>query len=136
MMLGSSTTKVENYSAQIKSVNGKFTMDISITKVDKPVLMYVENPYFKTLLKKHSHLDWVKVHDYDKQQLPIHVVLGASEYTAIKTKTAPRVGLPGEPVAENTHLGWTIISPGQEVDTSPLLLTQSMSSFAVWTCLD
>ena len=129
MMLGSSATKVENYSAQIKSTNGKFTMDVSVTKVDKPVLMYVENPQFKTLLKKHSHLDGVKVHDYDnKQQLPIHVVLGASEYAAIKTKTAPRVGSPGEPVAEKTHLGWTIISPGREVDTSPLLLTRSTSN--------
>ena len=129
IMLGSSTTKVENYSAQIKSINGKFTMDVSVTKVGKPVLMYVENPQFKTLLKKHSHLDGVKVHDYDdKQKLPIHVVLGAGEYAAIKTKTAPRVGSPGEPVAEKTHLGWTIISPGREVDTSPLLLTRSTSN--------
>lgn len=64
-------------------------MDINVTKVDKPVLTYVENPNYKTLSKKHLRLDGVKVHDVSdvKQQLPIHVVLEASEYAAIKTKT-------------------------------------------------
>ena len=47
-----------------------------------------------------------------KKELPAHVILGASDYLRIKTMTKPRIGQPGEPVAEKTQLGWTIISPG------------------------
>ena len=55
----------------------------------------------------------------------MHVVLGASEYARIKTKCGQKVGLPGEPVAEKTALGWTIMSHGRETDSSKMLLTQT-----------
>ena len=51
-------------------------------------------------------------------------MLGPSEYATIKTSTVQRVGKPGQPVAEKTLLGWTLMSPGRE-DVSPMLLTQS-----------
>ena len=128
MMLGSTTTKVEIYNVKIKSIDGDFSMDVNVTKVDKPQLMHLDNPNYETLLKKHSYLNGVQINDVDvNPHLPVHVVLGASEYAAIKTKTAPRVGSPGQPVAERTLLGWTIMSPGREVDTAPLLLTSSKS---------
>ena len=45
-------------------------------------------------------------HDDDtKSELPVHLILGASEYAQIKTETKPRVGQPGEPVAEQTRFG-------------------------------
>ena len=47
--------------------------------------------------------------------LPAHLILGASEIAKIKTDQAPRVGSPGEPVAEMTRFGWTIMSPGEEL---------------------
>ena len=43
-----------------------------------------------------------------KDELPIHLILGSSEYTQIKMSTFPRLGQKGEPVAENTRLGWII----------------------------
>ena len=46
------------------------------------------------------HLDEVKMIDNDEKAQPVHVVLGASEYARIKTKSEQKVGLPGEPVAE------------------------------------
>ena len=52
-------------------------------------------------------------------------MLGASEYARIKTKCGQKVGLPGEPVAEKTTLGWTIMSHGRETDSSKMLLTQT-----------
>ena len=48
-----------------------------------------------------------------KQELPKHVILGASEYEELKTSTVLRVGEPGEPVAELISFGWTIMSKGQ-----------------------
>ena len=62
-----------------------------------------------------------------KMQLPIHLVLGASKYTRIKTRSAPRIALSSQPVAEKTTLGWTIMSPGLENETSTTFLTQATS---------
>jgi hypothetical protein len=50
-------------------------------------------------------------------------VIGASDYAKIKTTTSQKVGQPGQPVAEKTVLGWTLMSPGKE--EGPILLTQS-----------
>jgi hypothetical protein len=44
----------------------------------------------------------------EKPELPVHLILGASEYAKIKTETRPRVGKPGDPVAEFTRFGWTL----------------------------
>ena len=91
--------------------------------------MTLDNPNYEALLSKYSHLKGVKIDDRDnKPQLPIHVVLGVNEYATIKTRTAPRVGTPGQPVAERTLIGWTMMSPGREEVTSPLLLTESTST--------
>ena len=41
--------------------------------------------------------------DHDpKEELPVHVVLGANEFSKIKMKEVPRVGMASEPVAELT----------------------------------
>ena len=62
-----------------------------------------------------------------KPEFPIHLVPGASEYAKIKTVRMPRVGQPGEPIAELTRFGWTVMSPGKEVDLTPMFLTQTSS---------
>ena len=69
------------------------------------------------------------MHDNDeKPELPVHLILGASEYARIKTETKPKIGQPSEPVAELTKFGWTILSPGKETNlTTKMLLTQTAS---------
>ena len=41
--------------------------------------------------------------------LPIHVILGANEYSKIKTAGYQRAGAVGEPIAKQTRFGWTIM---------------------------
>ena len=126
MMLGSSTTNVEVYSATLGAVNGSFSMNIELTKVHKPQLLTLENPNYASLLTNYSHLKGVQIEDIDtRPQIPIHVDLGVSDYATIKTSPAQRVGKLGQPVAEKTLLGWTLMSPGREDVGSPVLLTQS-----------
>ena len=55
-----------------------------------------------------------------KKKLPVHVILGASDNSRIKTMTKPR-----EPVAGKTQLEWTIISPSRESGLSNMLLTRN-----------
>ena len=81
-----------------------------------------------TTLAKFPHLNGVKMHDNDeKPELPVHLILGASEYARIKTETKPKLGRPNEPVAELTRFGWTILSPGKEIDLTRMLSTQTAS---------
>lgn len=44
MMLGSTATKVQIYIVKIKSIDGDFSVDVNVTKVDKPQLMHLDNP--------------------------------------------------------------------------------------------
>ena len=63
-----------------------------------------------------------------KKVLPIHVILGANEYTKINMAGYQRVGEIGEPIAEQTRFGWTIMSSGAEVDIENMFLTQTSAA--------
>ena len=86
----------------------------------------INNPHYQKIIESYAHLKGVETTDCDpKPYLPTHLILGASEYTGIKTSELRRVGLLGEPVAEKTKLGCTIMSPGTEIDNTNMLRTQT-----------
>ena len=88
-----------------------------MTKVDRRTLLSLGNPRYKELVERYDHLKEVTMDDVDeKEELPVHLILGTNEYAQIKTETRPKIGKPGEPIAELTRLGWTIMSPGSESD--------------------
>lgn len=63
-----------------------------------------------------------------KPELPIHIIPGESKYAKIKTESIPKIGRSGKPVVELKKLGWTIMSPGKEVDLSNMFLTQTAAA--------
>ena len=124
MMMTTTRTNVEVHKINVTHLSGGFRLEV--TKVNRSVLLALDNPRYPTLITQYAHLQGVTIDDTDtKPQFPVHLILGISEYTKIKTKTAPKVGNPGEPVAELTKLGWTIMSPGNEANLSQMLLTQT-----------
>ena len=129
MMMQTTRQEIEIHQVEVKSLSRKFTLKTEVMKVNRGVLLTLDNPQYLDLLTQYSHLKGVVMDDTDtKQELPVHLILGTSEYTKIKTKTTPKLGKPGEPVAEFTQLGWTIMSPGKEADLTKMLLTQTTSS--------
>lgn len=60
MMLGSTTTRVEIYATNIKSLDQKFELGIEVSKVDKPELMTLPNPNYNHLLEKYKYLNGAK----------------------------------------------------------------------------
>ena len=42
----------------------------------------------------------------------MHLILVAREYAKLRTESAPKIGEPGEPVAQLTKFGWIMMSPG------------------------
>ena len=126
MMLGTKKTVLEVYAAELKSIDGDFSMTTEITKLDKPVVTEAPNPDLVGIIGKYAHLKGVNIADVSKkEQLPIHLVLGAGDYNAVKLEEPQRVGKPGEPTAENTRFGWTLMAPGKGEDSSKLYFAQT-----------
>ena len=126
MLMSSKQARLETYEVKIESTTNKFTITTNLIKVDKPELLFIENPNYENLVQSYPHLKGVKIEDRDKKaKLPVHVVLGNGDYSRIKTETRPRVGKDMEPVAELTQLGWFLMSPGKEFNRKRMLLTQT-----------
>ena len=64
----------------------------------------------------------------EKEQLPVHVILGASDFDKIKMEKVRRVGKIGEPFAELIKMGWVMMSPARESDIVSALYTQTSIS--------
>ena len=129
MMMQASNREIAIYDVVISSLTGEFqlrTEVTEVTKVDRDTLLSLGNPRYKDLLEQYDHVKGVTMDDVDdKEELPVHLILGTNEYAQIKTETTPKIGKPGEPIAELTRLGWTIMSPGSESDLTSMFLTQT-----------
>ena len=126
MMLGASSRVMEVYRVKLNTVRGNFEMEVEVTKVEKPHLIMIDNPRYKKLVEKHPHLKGVIMDDNDERpRLPVHIILGHRECPRISITEPQRVEREWDPVASYTKLGWTITSPGKEIDTTSMLLTQT-----------
>ena len=64
--------------------------------------------------------------DHDtKKVLPVHVILGAGDYTKIKTQERVRGGQPGKPLVELTRLGWVVVFPGQQSGLTNIMFSKT-----------
>ena len=62
-----------------------------------------------------------------KPELPIHVILRASDYVKMKMQKCPRIGKINEPIAQQTEMDWVIMSPGRESDLSQFTIYKKIS---------
>ena len=77
MLMSSKLERLETYETEIQSVDGDFSMQVDLIKVNKSELLSIDNPYYKVQVDTYPHLKGVHIHDDDaKPQLPVHVVLG------------------------------------------------------------
>ena len=78
-------------------------MAVEVTKVDKGELLILENPKYQEVIARNPHLSGVVMNDVDtKSRLPVHIILGAGDFAKLKTESVPKIGEPGQPVAELT----------------------------------
>ena len=115
MMMNSTTNNIQVFKVQIENNHRDVLFEPESHKVERRELLKLTNPHYIDLIKSYHHLRGITMdNNNQKEELPVHLILGASGYSRIKTITKPRIGLLGEPVAEKTQLGWTIILPGRE----------------------
>ena len=128
-MISTTTWKVEGFQVKLQSLNEHFSIEVEAGGVDKGKLLTTSNPKYQEIIHKYSHLHGVEILDKgDKNELPVHMILGASTYSRIKTPTKPRIGKPGDPIAELTKVGWAVMSPGHEADLSNMFFAKSSSA--------
>ena len=126
---GTITKHVEVYNLSVSDTQGKFSIPVSVAKVDRRDLLSVGNPNYPDLISRYQHLQGVCIEDTDtKPCLPVHLILGAAGYSKIKTSQPERTGSVGDPVAEYTRFGWTIMSPGVETNLDSIFLAQTARS--------
>ena len=110
----------------IENLSGNFHLRTEITKVNRGVPLTLTNPWYKDILAEYNHLREVEIDDVDlKKELPVHLILGTSEYARIKTETTPKMGKPAEPIAELTRFGRIFMSSGSEPLLTQMFLTQT-----------
>ena len=86
-IVGIVTKRTETYNAQVSDTKGNNAISVRVTRVDRAELLSVENPNYKEMISKYRHLKGVTMEDTDtKSLLPVHVILGASDYAKIKTR--------------------------------------------------
>ena len=117
MLLGVTTTKPSEYDWCLSAVKGDFALYTRVTRIDKRDLLMLDNPRYAERIAHYSHPSGIE-HDDQSQDECLHVltILGANEYAQIRTRTQPRLGRRGEPVAEFTGFGWALMAPGIETD--------------------
>jgi hypothetical protein len=72
MMLGAVTREMELSTVNAEALDGKFKLNVSVTKVDKSELLNVDKPHYQQLIAKYPHLEGVTMDDKDqKLKLPI-----------------------------------------------------------------
>ena len=125
-IVGIVTKRIETYDLQVSDTKGKCTMPVCATRVDRGELLSVDNPNYAEMISKYPHLKGVYMEDTDtKSHLPVHIILGASEYAKIKIRKSQRTGAMGQPVAEYTRFWWTIMTSGGEANLDNMFLTQT-----------
>ncbi|XP_028415015.1 uncharacterized protein LOC114538094 [Dendronephthya gigantea] len=87
MMMKTTRQEIEEHQVNVTSLSGEFTLRSEVTKVNCGVLLTVDNLNHPELIKRYDHLNGVNMNDTDtKRELPVHLILGITEYTKIKTK--------------------------------------------------
>ena len=125
-IMGLVTKRVETYDGKICDTLEKCVLPVCVTKIEQRELLTLENRNYPEMLRRYPHLKGVRMEETDtKELLPIYVILEANENTKIKMADYQRAGAVGEPIAEQTRFGWTIMSSGAEVDTQNVFLTQT-----------
>ena len=125
------TKKLKICSVKIQDLNETCIFNTDLNKLEREVLLTLPNPKYSKILKKYPHLKDVHMNDTDeKEQLPVHIILGASDFAKIKFEKSPRARKIGKLFAELTKTGWPMMFPGRESDVvSPLYKQISISDY-------
>ena len=109
-----------------QNIEGNFELKTQLNKVEKDTLLSLPNPNYMEIISHFPQPNDIKLNDaVKKKKLPVHVILGVSNYAKTKMQKRHRIGQPGDSIAELTRFGWFIMSLGYECNLSHLLFSNT-----------
>ena len=125
MILHTTTKKIEVFDIDVWDFLSNFTF------------INILNFWYEEMVNQCLHMKSIKVNNTKwKSSLPIHVILGQSEYWKIKAHELSRIDQPGEPIAELTKFRGVMPSPGRynnDKKCRKKLLPMTLINFAFYT---
>ena len=80
-MMQATTEEIETHKVIIKSLSSEFQLRTEVTKMNRGVLLTLENPRYKDMVSQYQHLKGIVMDDVDtKDELPVHLILGTKTY--------------------------------------------------------
>lgn len=130
--------RIPIYVVQISDTKNEFSFKTEINKIQKSVHLELANPKHNELQTKYPQLKNFVINDSDtKPEILVHIILGVSDYTRIKTPEKPRVDLIGELIAELMKFGWVFVSPEFNSKMTNILFSKtSQYDYENLGCLD
>ena len=111
-MYGSMSKTMEVYKIQLRSIVNEETLDIECINAEKDVLTFLPKPCIDQIKKNNHRLRRLVFCEETIQSdlLPVHIVLGVTDYQRIRTGEPPVIGTnpDRDPGAEFTKFGWTL----------------------------
>ena len=84
-LTNSTTKKLKIYNLKVENLDENFSFQTELNKLEREVLITLPNPKYNEMIESYDHLEGIKMNERDtKPELPVHVILGASDY--VKTK--------------------------------------------------
>ena len=85
-MMSSATKRIEAYYFEASNTKRTFSLKVDVTKVEKGKLLSLPYPKYKETISKFEHFRGIVIEDTDeKEELPVHMIIGTSELSKIKT---------------------------------------------------
>ena len=131
ILTNSTTKKFKIYNLKVENLDENFSFRTELNKLEREVLITLPNSKYNKVIETSDQLKGIQMNKRDtKPELLIHFILKARDYVKIKMQKCPRVGKMNEPIAEQTKMGWVIMSPDGESDLVSSLYTRiSVSDF-------
>ena len=122
MLMASATARMGIFKTTVSSRSGDYSLDVSLTTVNRGELLSLENPRYEQLLKTYSHLECGEMDGRDaKPLLPIHVILGTGLYArivlGIRKNLSLNVPSLDGPFFPRERIGYTPCAPNPDQST-------------------
>ena len=129
ILTNSTTKKFKIYNLKVENLDENFSFRTELNKLEREVLITLPNSKYNKVIETYDQLKGIQMNKRDtKPELLIHFILKARDYVKIKMEKCPRVGKMNEPIAEQTKMGWGIMSNGRESDLVSSLYTRTYIS--------
>ena len=131
---GSKRKSMPVFNVTINSVDGRASENVEIMGTDIPDFTTVKRPTFTELKVKYGNVRGKTFYRLEREEYPIHVILGDATYCKIRTDEGYK-GKPEDPILEGTTFGW-VVHGGQDYADSKCMFVRERSDYEQLYSLD